>query len=61
MEAFNADGTLAGTATMTPSQMVEQTLTIEGSAIVYVRIYSPADETILLCFCCAECPMQRAE
>ena len=28
----------AGTATLTPSQMVEQTLTIEGSAIVYVRI-----------------------
>jgi hypothetical protein len=52
MEAFNADGSLAGTATMTPTQMVEQTLTIEGTAIAYVRIYSPSDETILLSLCC---------
>jgi Peptidase S7, Flavivirus NS3 serine protease len=54
MEAYNADGTLAGTATMTPTQMVAQTLTIQGSAIVFVRIHCPSDETILLSFCCCE-------
>jgi hypothetical protein len=52
MEAYNADGSLAGTATMTPTQMVAQTLMIEGSAIAFVRIHSPQDETILLRLCC---------
>ena len=52
MEAYNSDGTLAGTATMTPTQMVAQTLTIEGTAIAHVRITSPQDETILLGLCC---------
>jgi hypothetical protein len=52
MEAYNSDGTLAGTATMTPSQKVVQTLTIEGSAIAFVRIRCPADETLLLSICC---------
>lgn len=52
MEAYNSDGTLAGTATMTPTQMVEQTLTIEGTDIAYVRIVCPQDETILLGLCC---------
>lgn len=52
MEAYNSDGTLAGTTTMTPSQMVEQTLTIDGTDIAYVRIVCPQDETILLGLCC---------
>ena len=52
MEAYNSDGTLAGTATMTPTQMVAQTLTIEGTAISFVRITCPQDETILLGLCC---------
>ena len=42
MEAYNADGSLAGIATMTPTQNVAQTLTIEGSAIAFVRIHCPA-------------------
>jgi len=52
MEAYNSDGTLAGTSTMTPTQMLEQTLTIEGTAISFVRITSPQNETILLGLCC---------
>jgi hypothetical protein len=37
---------------MTPTQGVEQTLTIEGTAIDRVRIVSPADETLLVRLCC---------
>ena len=47
-----ATASLAGTATMTPTQMVAQTLTIEGTAIAFVRITCPQDETILLGLCC---------
>ena len=52
MEAYNDDGTLAGTSTMSPAQGVAQTLTIQGTAIAFVRIHSPADETLLLSLCC---------
>jgi hypothetical protein len=52
MTAWNADGSLAGTATMGDTQNVAQTLTIEGSAIAYVQIRSPQDETILVSLCC---------
>ncbi len=52
MEAYNSDGSLAGTSTMTPTQMLEQTLTIEGTAISFVRITCPSNETILLSLCC---------
>ena len=52
MEAYNADGTLAGTATMSPTQNVAQTLTIQGTAIAFVRIHSPANETLLVRLCC---------
>lgn len=52
MEAYNADGTLAGTATMSPTQNVAQTLTIQGTAIAYLRIHSPANETLLVRLCC---------
>ena len=52
MEAYNADGTLAGTATMSPTQNVAQTLTIQGTSIAFVRIHAPANETLLLRLCC---------
>ena len=52
MEAYNADGTLAGSATMSPTHNVAQTLTIQGTAIAYVRIHSPANETLLVRLCC---------
>jgi len=54
MVAYNADGSLAGTATMGDTQNVAQTLTIEGSAIAYVQITSPQDETILVSLCCCD-------
>jgi len=52
MEAYNSDGSLAGTATMGDAQNVAQTLTIEGDAITYVRITCPSNETILVSLCC---------
>lgn len=54
MEAYDSSGTLVGTATMGPTQNVEQTLTIQGASIAYVRIRSPQNETLLLRLCCCE-------
>ena len=52
MEAFESDGTSAGTASMSPTQGVAQTLTIQGKSIAFVRIHAPANETLLLRLCC---------
>lgn len=52
MEAYNSDGTLAGSATMSPTQNVAQTLTIQGTSIAFVRIHSPSNETLLVRLCC---------
>jgi hypothetical protein len=59
LEAWNADGTYAGSATMSPTQNVPQTLTIQGTAIARVRITSHQNETLLLKLCC--CSELRCE
>jgi hypothetical protein len=59
LEAWNADGTHAGSATMSPTQNVAQTLTIQGTAIVRARVTSHQNETLLLRLCC--CSELRCE
>jgi hypothetical protein len=52
IEAFNADGTSAGTATMqNPRGGTPETLTIAGSAITRVVVYADQNETLLNQFC----------
>jgi hypothetical protein len=51
VRAFNSDGTLAGSAVMTPAQFTVQTLSIAGTSINRVIISCPQDETLLLRFC----------
>jgi hypothetical protein len=51
IEAYNDDGSLAGTKTMTSAQRVEQTFTFSGK-IRRVVVTSPSDECLLLEFCC---------
>jgi hypothetical protein len=51
-EAWNADGTYAGSASMGTAQNQPQTLTISGTAITRVVIRAPSNETILMQVCC---------
>jgi hypothetical protein len=51
LEAFNSDGTLAGSATMTGTQSVAEVLQVTGASIVRAVITAKADETLLLRFC----------
>jgi hypothetical protein len=51
LEAFNADGTPAGTVAMSTADRVAQTLTVAGSAITRVVIRSPSIESRLLSVC----------
>jgi hypothetical protein len=52
IEAYNRDGSLAGTAAMSGPERVAETLRIAGAAIETVVILAPQDETLLLRFCC---------
>ena len=51
LEAFNSDGSSAGTATMSGPQNSPETLTITGSSIERATVRAPADETLLLRLC----------
>jgi len=51
IQAFNSNGSLAGSAVMTPVQQTVQTFTINGAQIRRVVIKCPANETLLLRFC----------
>jgi hypothetical protein len=51
LEAFNADGTSAGTVAMSTADRVTQTLTVAGTAITRVVISSPNIESRLLSVC----------
>ena len=51
LEAFEAGGASAGSATMTVGQKVIETLRITGTAIDRAVITAPQDETLLLRFC----------
>ena len=55
IEAFNDDGSLAGTKTMTAAQRTAQTFDFSGK-IRRVVITPPSDETLLLEFCCGAKP-----
>jgi hypothetical protein len=51
LEAFNSDGTLAGSVAMTVGQNVPETLRLTGTSIIRALITAPASETLLLRFC----------
>ena len=51
LEAFNADGSSAGVATMSGVQGVVETLRVNGTSIDRAVITARADETLLLRFC----------
>ncbi len=51
IEAFNADGSSAGVATMSGPQNQAETLTVAGVAITQVVITAPQNEALLLSFC----------
>jgi len=51
LEAFNSDGTSAGTLTMSTVSRVAQTLPLAGPAITRLVITAPHDETRLLTVC----------
>jgi hypothetical protein len=51
LEAFNADGTSAGTIMMSAADRVAQTLPMAGTAITRVVISAPDDESRLLSVC----------
>lgn len=51
LEAFNADGTSAGSASMTLGQGVAETLKVSGSGIERAVITAPQDETSLVRLC----------
>lgn len=51
IRAFNADGTLAGSAMMGPTPGVAQTFTFHGPSIVRVRIMAPQNRVLLVRFC----------
>jgi hypothetical protein len=51
MEAFNSDGSSAGSDAMSGIQNNAETLTIAGASIDRVTIHAPADETLLLRLC----------
>jgi hypothetical protein len=51
LEAFNSDGSSAGTATMSGPQNVAETLTVTGASIESATVRAPQDETLLLRLC----------
>jgi hypothetical protein len=51
VEAFNSDGSLAGSDAMSGIQGNAETLTIAGTSIDRVTIHAEADETLLLRLC----------
>lgn len=51
LEAFNSDGSSAGTAAMTGPQNVAETLTVAGTSIERATVRSPQNEARLLRFC----------
>jgi hypothetical protein len=52
IEAYNADGSFAGAASMSGPQGVAEMLTASGTSINRVVVVAPGDETLLLEFCC---------
>jgi hypothetical protein len=51
LEAFNSDGSSAGTAAMSGPQSVAEALTVTGASIDRALIRAPQDETLLLRLC----------
>jgi hypothetical protein len=51
LEATNSDGSLAGSAKMTGSQQVAETLSLSGASIERAVITAPSGETLLLRWC----------
>jgi hypothetical protein len=51
IEAFNTDGSSAGTATMSGPQNVAETLTVTGASIDSAIVHARQDETLLLRLC----------
>jgi hypothetical protein len=51
LEAFNSDGSSAGSDAMSGTQNNAETLSVAGTSIDRVTIHAPADETLLLRFC----------
>jgi hypothetical protein len=51
IEAFNTDGTSAGTAAMSGPQNSAETLTVTGTSIESAIIQAPSDEALLLRLC----------
>jgi hypothetical protein len=51
LEAFNSDGTSAGSATMSGPQNAAETLTVTGASIESAIISAPQNEALLLRFC----------
>jgi hypothetical protein len=54
--AYNADGSVAGTAIMSGPQNIAETLSINGTNIQKVVIVAPQNETLLLKICCVSRP-----
>jgi hypothetical protein len=51
LEAFNSDGSSAGTDTMSGPQNVAETLTVAGASIESATITAPQNEALLLRLC----------
>ena len=56
IEAYTANWTLVGTASMSAPQEVAETLKIEGNDIRWVVVEAPQNETLLLRFCYSKEP-----
>jgi hypothetical protein len=52
--AFNSDGTVAGSTTMTVPQRTPQTLAFRGTGIIRIVVKSPQNEVLLLKLCCVQ-------
>jgi hypothetical protein len=57
VEAFNADGTPAGSATTSAAQNTPHTLWFVGTSITRLVIHCPQNETLLVRICCCERPV----
>jgi hypothetical protein len=51
LEAFNSDGSSAGSAAMSGPQNVAETLTVAGTSIERATVRAPQNEALLLRFC----------
>jgi len=52
VEAYNTDGMLAGTASMSGPEQQAETLAVSGESIGHLLVYAPQNETLLLTLCC---------